>query len=298
MPDRSFSPRTVAEAFGVSESSLKRWCDRGAIQTSKTAGGHRKIPRSSILDFARHQGMRLARPELIGLPTLDDVISDSIEESFEQALRSILEGRMDDFRRCLIQLFLSGHAIWELGDKLIARIMKEVGHRWECAEVDVYQERLGCEIITRCLYELRGMVKPPAADAPLAIGGTPAGDPYSLASTLVELVLSEHGYRAVNLGSNVPLSSLERAIDRLRPRLFWLSVSAIDDVPAFVEQYNELFAKHGQQVPIILGGRALSEEVRGEIQYAVFCDRLSILNTFLSTLQPQSQHAPAVQRNS
>lgn len=289
MSDRSFSPRTVADALGVSESSLKRWCDRGALEISKTAGGHRKIPRSSILDFAREHQMRLAKPELIGLPDLEIAIPESIDSAADMMLASLLEGRMEDFRRSLIQLYLAGHAVWELGDKLIARLMREVGHRWECAQVEVYQERLGCEMITRCLYELRSLLKPPAAGAPLAIGGTPSGDPYSLASTLVELVLCEHGFRAVNLGSNVPLVSLDRAIERLRPKLFWLSVSAIDDESLFVEQYQELFKRHGSTVPIVLGGRGLTESVRERIQYSVFCDRLSILNTFLSTFHPKPE---------
>ena len=257
------------------------------MATSKTAGGHRKIARSSILDFARQQHMRLARPELIGLPTLDPTPYESIDEAIEQMLQAILSGRMEEFRRGLIQLFLAGHAVWELGDKLISRIMFEVGHRWECAEVDVYQERLGWEIITRCLYELRGMIKSPAVDAPLAIGGTPEGDPYSLASTLVELVLCEHGFRAVNLGSNVPISSLDRAIERLTPKLFWLSVSSIEHLDSFVLDYNRLFEHHGKLVPIVVGGRALDESVRSRIQYSVFCDRLSILNTFLATFHPK-----------
>lgn len=289
MPDRSFSPRTVADAFGLSESSLKRWCDRGAIETAKTAGGHRKIPRSSILDFARQHHLRLVKPELLGLPNLDAAPSVSIDEAAEPMLHALVEGRIDDFRRYLIQLYLDGHAIWELGDKLIARVMREVGHLWECAEVDIYQERLGCEIITRCLYELRGMMKPAAANSPLAIGGTPAGDPYSLASTLVELVLAEHGFRAVNLGSNVPLSSLDRAMDRLQPKLFWLSVSSIHDEPTFVSEYQQLFNRHGSHVPIVVGGRALTASVREQIQYSVFCDRLSILNTFLGTFHPKPE---------
>ena len=33
------SPKQVAHAMGVSESSLKRWCDQGLIPTVRTAAG-------------------------------------------------------------------------------------------------------------------------------------------------------------------------------------------------------------------------------------------------------------------
>jgi len=39
---RQLSPRELAEALGVSESSLKRWVDAGKIAASRTEGGHRR----------------------------------------------------------------------------------------------------------------------------------------------------------------------------------------------------------------------------------------------------------------
>ena len=37
------SPKELADAIGVSESSIKRWVDNGEIQATKTSGGHRRI---------------------------------------------------------------------------------------------------------------------------------------------------------------------------------------------------------------------------------------------------------------
>jgi excisionase family DNA binding protein len=54
--DRDLSPRQVAEAIGVSESSLKRWCDSGLIPTRRTAGGHRRVPVAGVVAFLRERG--------------------------------------------------------------------------------------------------------------------------------------------------------------------------------------------------------------------------------------------------
>ncbi|REJ65407.1 MAG: helix-turn-helix domain-containing protein [Planctomycetota bacterium] len=46
------TPKQVARAISISESSIKRWCDRGAIATQYTPGGHRRIPLSGLLEFS------------------------------------------------------------------------------------------------------------------------------------------------------------------------------------------------------------------------------------------------------
>ncbi len=53
------SPKKAAKILGVSESSIKRWCDAGQIQILKTSGGHRRISIASLMDFARVQGSGL-----------------------------------------------------------------------------------------------------------------------------------------------------------------------------------------------------------------------------------------------
>ena len=47
------TPKQVARAIDVSESSIKRWCDKGVIETQYTAGGHRRITMAGLIEFVR-----------------------------------------------------------------------------------------------------------------------------------------------------------------------------------------------------------------------------------------------------
>ena len=59
------SPKQVARVIGVSESSLKRWCDQGLIRMVRTAGGHRKMQISEVIRFVREHNHKLVNPELL-----------------------------------------------------------------------------------------------------------------------------------------------------------------------------------------------------------------------------------------
>jgi methanogenic corrinoid protein MtbC1 len=129
--------------------------------------------------------------------------------------------------------------------------------------------------------------------APLAIGGTFSGDAYRLPTLLVDLALREAGWRAESFGTGLPAETLCAAIETLRPKLFWLSVSHIESVTAFLEQYR-LLNDRAQQLNVLIavGGRALDAEIRREMQYHAFCDNLRHLVNFVAGLSPAKKMAP------
>ena len=65
---RTFSPNQVGRAIGVSEASIKRWCDKGILSFRRTAGGHRRLPLHAIFDFIKENNFDLVQPGVLGLP--------------------------------------------------------------------------------------------------------------------------------------------------------------------------------------------------------------------------------------
>ena len=284
--------KQVARAIQASESSVKRWCDKGVIPTQYTAGGHRRIALPDLIEFLRSSKYELVRPEVLGLPATTGQTSRVIDRAEEQLTEALLKGEEDLCRQIVLDLYLAEHSISAICDLVIGRSFVTIGDRWECGEAEVYQERRGCELALRLLHELRTLIPNPPLVAPVAFGGAVEGDLYSLATTMVELVLRDIKWNASSLGTNLPFSTLAAAIEQQRPRMFWLSVSYIRNEQEFLQNYAELYDEFGMDVAFVVGGRALKEPIRQQMQYAAFCDNIRHLESFAQTLLNASEKEP------
>lgn len=279
------TPKQVAQAIGVSESSLKRWCDRGILTTVRTAGGHRRLALDDVVQFLRQSGHQILRPELLGLPATVGQGATVVARARDQIRDALLAGDEDQCRRIVFDLYLAGQTACDICDRVLALAFHDIGDGWECGEVVVYRERRGCEIALKALHDLRLALRVPPLDSPVAIGGALEHDPYRLPTTMVEIALREAGWRATSLGTLLPAATLGEAVRESRPQLLWVSVSSIESVPNFLDEYSRLYdTAAGLGTAVAVGGRALTEEIRQQMVYSAYCDTLRHLVTFVETL--------------
>ncbi|MEM9646660.1 MAG: helix-turn-helix domain-containing protein [Planctomycetota bacterium] len=274
-----FSPKQVAEAMQVSESSVKRWCDRGIIPTIRTVGGHRRITLDALQKYLIDGDKQLSRPEILGLPTLPpgrsmDIGGSSGDEDQRLFRNALAVGDESSCREVMRRRIREGATRSEAVEDLITDALHRFGHAWESEQLDVYQERRGCDIAMRLINELRSQIPTPPSSAPVAIGGSPEGDPYQLPTAMVELALREVGWRATSLGANLPLDSFLQATHDYEPQLVWISVSQVKDPAMFVAAEIKLAEAIGESVPLLIGGRALSDKIRPRLRYTAHCDGL------------------------
>jgi excisionase family DNA binding protein len=287
------TPKQVARALNVSESSVKRWCDRGVIATQYTAGGHRRIPLAAMMEFIRAGKHTLVHPEALGLPATSGQSERVVERAREKMTAALLAGDDSGCRQLAIDLYLAEHNLSVICDDVFAAAFREIGNRWSCGEAEVYQERRGCEITMRILRELRSLLPAPSQQAPLAIGGAPAGDPYSLGTTMAELVLRDTKWNAVSLGNNLPFATLAAAIREHRPKLVWLSCSFLADAESFLSGYSELHEEFAAEGALVVGGYALTEDIRRRMKFSAYCDNMQHLEGFAQTLLTAIDRKPA-----
>ncbi|MBK8913394.1 MAG: B12-binding domain-containing protein [Phycisphaerales bacterium] len=287
------SPKRVARAIGVSEASLKRWCDKGLISATRTAGGHRRLSRASVVEYLRSTGHPVTAPELLGLPATCGGGDGVIEHAAERVYSALMDLDDERVRRVIFDLYLAGRTMVEICDRAIATAMHEIGRAWEAGRIEVYQERRAVEVCSSVIGELRRLRAAPLPDAPLALGGALAPDPYTLASQMVELVLLEAGWRAQSLGIGHPVETLASAIGAKRPRVFWLTASSVENPEQFAADCRRLCGaarEHG--AALVVGGRALSEGLRRELEYHAYCDNLRHLTSFAESLHLARKAGP------
>lgn len=282
------SPKQVAKAIGSSEASLKRWCDKGVIEAVRTVGGHRRIPVNSVIQFLRETGRPLVSPKVLGLPVTIGQGAKPDNRALAHVTEALESGDEDTFRAAVFGLYLGGKNACQVCDQFIARAFEEIGSRWQHGDVEVYQERRGVEICTRALIELRAAFPPAALDAGYAFGATLEDDPYTLPTTMAEVVLREAGWRAESYGAGHPLPTLCAAVLDRKPRLVWVSFSVEPTSDARLNDWAEFYKLAAQEnVAVAIGGRGLSESVRSRMSYSAHCDRLSHLVAFATTLAPR-----------
>ncbi len=286
--DELLTTSQVASELRVSESSVKRWCDMGLIPTQRTAGGHRRIGRTSLDHFLSTHYKTLSRAKtdsnqlvLDAVETYQPSSKQDLVRRFQQMLISGDEAACKEVIDHWYQRF---QGLAQLGDLLIAGAMETIGQLWECGRAEVYEERRSCEICTHLLADLKSRVPDVPPHAPRAIGGTISGDHYTLANSLVELVLREAGWNATNLGGNLPFDTLLVAVRRERPKLLWLSISHVEDSDAFVASYNQFYSQLPSDLAVAVGGRALNDSLRPRIGFSAHCDNLEQLSALAKVI--------------
>lgn len=274
------TPKQVARALDVSESSIKRWCDRGVLTAQHTAGGHRRISRAVLTEFLRGGRHQLVNPEALGLPATSGRTERVVERACDQMATALVAGDESRCQQIARDLYLADHSVAVLCDDVFAAAMRKIGTQWEEGETEIYQERRGCEILLRILHQLRLMLPPALPDAPLAIGGTATSDGYSLGTAMAELVLRSNGWNANSLGDNLPFETLAAALRDQQPKLFWLSCTHISDQDNFLTGYERHIAPFAENVTIVVGGMALTKEIRQRMKFTVHCDSMQQFENF------------------
>jgi excisionase family DNA binding protein len=312
-----YSPKQVAERLGVSESSVKRWLDQGAVPIVRTAGGHRRVSQESVerlldqlkamsgfprisslgddglerLDVGRQRHEEgKQRPDqkavdgTIETPSVFGSTADRPVSEIADAFRiALMEGRETVCRDLIDELIGQGHSPSTAADLLITPAMHGFGHQWQKGELAIYQERRACGIAAELIAGLRRQL-PVSTDGPVAIGGSPEGDIYQLPTALVELALCENGWRAKSLGCNLPMSEFRAAVRDYQPKVVWISLSCLADEEKFVREFNETADALPKQTALLIGGRAATDTLRPRLRYTGHCDSLRNLVDLAQTL--------------
>ena len=198
----------------------------------------------------------------------------------------LLTGSIEELAHRLFSAYQGGLSIASILDQNVAPAMWHVGDLWANQQIDIYQEHLAskhlAQVLDRMSEFIGTLTEPisPQLPNPVAIGCSVETEGHGLASKMVELTLQEMGWNATTFGSSLPAPSLVSAIRSREPDLVWVSYTRCDDPRRLIEANEQVFRSLGANQALVIGGQALTPELRREMSFDFSADNLMHLKRF------------------
>ncbi len=105
--------------------------------------------------------------------------------------------------------------------------------------------------------------------------GTVKGDVHDIGKNLVDIILTNNGYKVVNLGIKVPLNDIVAAAKEHKAHAIGMSGLLVKSTVVMRENLEEM-SRQGIEVPVLLGGAALTRNyVEEDCVRAYACGRVA-----------------------
>ena len=176
----------------------------------------------------------------------------------ERLARCIVMGTRDGLEADLERKLKEARALDIINGPLMAG-MDEVGRLFNANELIVAEVLQSAEAMKAAVDWLTPhLEKSETAHKGTVVLATVKGDVHDIGKNLVDIILTNNGYRVVNLGIKVPPGDLIRAVDEHRPDLVGLSGLLVKSAAQMAVTAQELTAA-GRTPPLLVGGAALTK---------------------------------------
>jgi MerR family transcriptional regulator, light-induced transcriptional regulator len=286
---------TVSKRSGVKSDLVRAWERRyQAVKPTRTEGGHRvytdlDIARLKLLNQATGNGhsiSQIANLSLDELKTLLKKEADSIGQALDKP--APLNGNRihiaeDYVQKCYLSVLafdahaLESHfenAIVELGteifiEKLLNPLLTLIGDRWRSGELRPVHEHMASAIVRSLTYILRNN-NPCSHDAPKMVVSTPINQLHELGALLAGIIAELKGWKVTYLGANLPAEEIAAAVRFTNATAVTISISYKTDDLLIAKELRRLRKLVGNDVALIVGGRAAGH-------YEAILDQIGVL---------------------
>jgi 5-methyltetrahydrofolate--homocysteine methyltransferase len=187
----------------------------------------------------------------------------------ERLQRHIIDGEIRGLTDALDAAMIRYTPLAIINDHLLAG-MKIVGDMFGSGEMQLPFVLQSAETMKKAVAHLEPhMEKSEGSRKGKMILATVQGDVHDIGKNLVDIILTNNGYDVVNLGIKQPLQSILKAYHEHRADAIGLSGLLVKSVAVMRDNLEEM--KHqGMNVPVILGGAALTRQYAEEDLRAVY----------------------------
>ena len=257
------TPKQVARAIGVSESSVKRWCDAGLIESTHTSGGHRRLSLESVQKFLKEKNHLEIDPDIFSLKFSLGKSEYALERGKKNFIEAMLSASEVKMKQIVLDYLDSGHKLEVIFDQILFAARADVRQLIRERKIESPIDHLGTEICLRLMFELRAGFDPPPSTAPRALTVGLDGSPDPLRIEAAEVLLYLQGWNVRAVGCHIPFQQLETIIREDQPDLIYLDVEEIRNQELFfgaLAHLKQTAEEH--QVLLFLGGSTEVDQQR------------------------------------
>jgi len=186
------------------------------------------------------------------IQTMDDSLP--IEEKLK---RHIIDGDRQNLEAHLDQA-LKQYKPLDIINNILLDGMKVVGEQFASGQMQLPFVLQSAETMKSAVaYLEKFMEKKEGANKGVLLIATVKGDVHDIGKNLVDIILTNNGYKVVNIGIKQPVENIIQAYEESKADCIAMSGLLVKST-AFMKENLEEFNRRGITVPVILGGAALT----------------------------------------
>jgi 5-methyltetrahydrofolate--homocysteine methyltransferase len=225
----------------------------------------REVARQLIYDQRRFEGDICTYDPLTELTKLFEGVSarsikpDTSNLPVEERLkRHVIDGEKQGLEDDL-NLALGNYSALDIINDILLDGMKTVGELFGSGQMQLPFVLQSAEVMKAAVRFLEPFMekKGGATAKGTMVLATVKGDVHDIGKNLVDIILTNNGYRVVNLGIKQPVENILRAYEEHRADAIGMSGLLVKSTLVMKENL-ELMTERGLTVPVVLGGAALT----------------------------------------
>ncbi|MGJ5631230.1 methionine synthase [Nostoc sp. CALU 1950] len=236
------------------------------LPLSKIDARHQEICRQLIYDERKFEGNVCVYDPLGELTTAFAGVTTKRDRSLDESLpiperltRHIIDGERIGLEEHLKKA-LEEHPPLEIINTFLLDGMKVVGELFGSGQMQLPFVLQSAETMKAAVAFLEPFMEKSESGNNAKgtfIIATVKGDVHDIGKNLVDIILSNNGYKVINLGIKQPVENIINAYEQYKPDCIAMSGLLVKST-AFMKENLEVFNEKGISVPVILGGAALT----------------------------------------
>ncbi|MBS1717759.1 MAG: B12-binding domain-containing protein [Armatimonadetes bacterium] len=224
----------------------------------------------------------------------------------DQLKRHIIDGTKKNLERNL-DLALETYTPLDIINNILLDGMKTVGELFGAGKMQLPFVLQSAEVMKSAVRYLEPkMEKTEGSERGSILLATVAGDVHDIGKNLVDIILSNNGYRVVNIGIKQPLNTILQQAEEHKCQVIGLSGLLVKSTLIMRENLLEMNDRGVSHYPVILGGAALTRAYveqdlaalyKGTVRYAQDAfEGLALMETIGGQASAPALDEPAVPR--